>query len=185
MVARHSDRVPAAATESPPSNRRVTPSRVAIVLIMVGVVGLWTYALTRQPQPPPDRIDDSAFSTRAEEVCQATATQRDALPQAFETADPTERAAVVAQSNEELGSMLTTLRGFVPTAERDQRMLTEWLGDWETFLGNRRDYVERLRADGDARIYVSEKDSRQITFAIDRFAEVNDMPACRTPKDVS
>ena len=64
-------------------------------------------------------------------------------------------------------------------------MLDEWIGDWQTYLDNRIDYVARLRADKDARIYIAEKDGRQITVAVDRFAEVNDMPACRTPQDVS
>ena len=64
-------------------------------------------------------------------------------------------------------------------------MLTEWLGDWQIYLDNRQDYVDRLREDGDARIFVAEKDGRQITVAVDRFAEINDMPSCRTPKDVS
>jgi hypothetical protein len=172
-------------TERPSDGRRVTPSRVAIVLILLGIAGLWGYALTRQPQPPPDRIDDSAFAVRAEEICASTAADRDALPQAFETDDPLARADVVEQSNHELEAMLAELRANVPAAERDQRMLDEWLGDWSTYLDNRREYVQRLREDGDTRIYVAEKDGRQITVAVDRFAEVNDMPSCRTPKDIS
>ena len=91
----------------------------------------------------------------------------------------------MAQTDEDLGAMLDSLRAIVPTAERDQGMLNEWIGDWQTYLDNRIDYVNRLRDDKDARIYVAEKDGRQITVAVDRFAEVNDMPACRTPKDVS
>jgi hypothetical protein len=177
--------MPTRPAEPSRTTRRITPSRVAIVLILLGIAGLWGYALTRQPKPPPDKLDDAAFAVRAEELCTATANQRDALPQAFQTDDPIERAQVVEESNEELAVLLGDLEALVPAAERDQRMLSEWLGDWQTYLGNRRAYAERLRGEGDTRIYVAEKDGRQITVAIDRFAEVNGMGACRTPKDIS
>ena len=172
-------------TEGSDRARRVTPYRVVAVLILLFVFGIWAYALTRPAKPPPDKLDDPAFAVSAQDVCATTVTALDALPQAFQTSTADERASVVSQSNGELAAMLASLRGLVPTAERDQRMLTEWLGDWETYLGNRQDYVSRLREDGDARIFVAEKDGRQITVAVDRFAEINDMPSCRTPKDVS
>jgi hypothetical protein len=186
-MARHSDRVHTTTTETerPDPPRRVTPYRVTAVLILLFVFGIWTYALTRPAKPPPDKLDDASFAVRAQEVCAGTVTALEALPQAFQTSTADERASVVSQSDDELATMLATLRSFVPTAERDQRMLNEWLGDWETYLGNRHAYVNRLREDGDARIFVAEKDGRQITVAIDRFAEVNDMPSCQTPKDVS
>ncbi len=167
------------------AKRRVTPYRVTILVILVGVAALWGYALTRQPQPPPDRLDDTAWSERAEEVCASNADARDALPQAFQTDDPLERADVVEQANAELDTMLATLRADLPASERDRSMLDEWLGDWSVYVQNRRDFVERLRSEGDARIFVTEKDGRQITVAIDRFAEVNHMASCRTPKDIS
>jgi hypothetical protein len=177
--------MPDAPARSADVKRRVTPYRVAIVVILAGVAALWGYALTRQPQPPPDRLDDAAFAARAEEVCASNAAARDALPQAFQADDPLERADVVEQANAELDVMLTTLRADLPAADRDRSMLDEWLNDWSTYVENRRDYVERLRAEGDARIFVTEKDGRQITVAIDRFAEVNHMASCRTPKDIS
>jgi hypothetical protein len=175
----------AAPTDTPPSGRTFTPYRVVVVVILLGVAGLWIYALTRQPQPPPDRLDDAAFAIEAETICASTAAARDALPQAYQTDDPLERADVVDEANAQLSAMLTALRAEVPAAERDRGMLDEWLGDWDTYLDNRVDYAERLRGEGDARIYVAEKDGRQITVAIDRFAEVNDMLSCRTPKDIS
>jgi hypothetical protein len=185
---RHSEAVPAAPVDSPETperSRRVTPYRVVALLIVVGMVALWAYVLTRKAEPPPDKLDDPAFAVNAQAVCESTMTQLDQLPQAFQSATPSDRADVVAESNEDLGFMLDSLRATVPTAERDQGMLDEWLGDWQLFLDNRIDYVNRLRADKNARIYVAEKDGAQITVAVDRFAEVNDMPACRTPKDIS
>jgi hypothetical protein len=177
--------VPAAPVETPEPTRRITAYRVVAIAILIGVLGLWAYALTRKAEPAPDKLDDAAFSVSAQNICEATMTQLDQLPQAFQSASAADRANVVAQTDTDLGAMLDSLRAIVPAAERDQGMLNEWIGDWQTYLDNRIDYVNRLRDDNDARIYVAEKDGRQITVAVDRFAEVNDMPACRTPKDVS
>jgi hypothetical protein len=182
---RHSDRVPVPTLDEPADARRITPYRVVAVLLLVGMVALWAYVLTRTASPPPDKLDDATFAPKAQQVCDATMVRVDQLPQAFQSESAADRADVVDQIDADLATMLDTLRAEVPAAERDSRMLTEWLDDWETYLGNRVDYVQRLRDDPDARIYVAEKDGRQITVAIDRFAEVNDMPDCRTPKDVS
>lgn len=174
--------------DAPPSSsspRRVAAYRVVAIGVLLGVVLLWTFVLTRKASPPPDKLDDTAFASTAERTCSTTKASLDQLPQAFQSQSAADRADVVTQSNEELDAMLATLREAVPPAERDQRMLTEWIGDWQVYLDNRIDYVDRLREGPDARLYVAEKDSRQITVAIDRFAEVNDMPACRTPKDIT
>lgn len=171
--------------DQPPDARRVTPYRVVAVALVVGMIALWAFVLTRKASPPPDKLDDTTFAAQAQQVCDATMARVDQLPQAFQSESAADRADVVDQINVDLATMLDTLRDDAPRAERDNRMLTEWLGDWETYLGNRVDYVQRLRDDPDARIYVAEKDGRQITVAIDRFAEVNDMADCRTPKDVS
>jgi hypothetical protein len=180
-----SDTVPTTPAEASTPARRVTAGRVAATIIVLGVALIWIYALTRQPEPPPDLLDDTAFAPQAEQTCAATLQRLDQLPPAHDAAGPAERAAIVEQSNDELSTMLASLEQTIPTGERDQRMLREWVADWRTYLGNRDEYVDRLRTEGDARIYVAEKDGRQITVAIDRFAEVNEMPACRTPKDIS
>jgi hypothetical protein len=182
---RHSGTVPTDAEEKSTPVRRVTAGRTVAVVILLGIALLWIYALTRQPEPPPDRLDDATYAVAAEQICSAAVQEIDRLPQAHDATTPTERAEIVAQSNIVLSSMLSSLERAAPPGERDRRMLDEWLGDWSVYLENRRDYVDRLRAEGDTRIYVAEKDGRQITVAVDRFAEVNDMLSCRTPKDIS
>jgi hypothetical protein len=184
-AARHSERVPAAPVETPEPTRRITPYRVVAISIVIGMLAMWAFVLTRKAQPAPDKLDDAAYAVSAQRICDTTMAQLDQLPQAFESPSASDRADVVTQTDTYLGAMLDSLRAIVPTVERDQGMLNEWIGDWQTYLDNRIDYVTRLRVDNNARIYVAEKDTRQITVAIDRFAEVNQMPACRTPKDVS
>lgn len=164
--------------------RRWTIGRVAAALTALGIAALWAYALTRPKTEPPDRFDDPAIAEQAEAVCAASIVELDALPPAFEASTAAERADVIDRSNVVLEEMLISLRAIPVVSDRDGRMMTEWLGDWDTYVADRAGYAERLRADETARFYVSEKAAQQITKPIDRFAEDNDMPSCKTPGDV-
>lgn len=164
--------------------RAITVGRVAAALVALGIALLWLYALTRPKTEPPDRFDDPAIAEQAEAICAATLVDLASLPPAFEAATAGERADVIDQSNVELQAMVADIHEVPKVTERDNRMMNEWLGDWETYIGNRADYARRLREDPDARFYVSEKASQQITKPIDRFAEDNLMPSCKTPGDV-
>ena len=68
---------------------------------------------------------------------------------------------MVAQSNVILRDMLAQLKAIAPTADRDGKMTQEWLGDWGTYVGNREDYVNRLRVDPKARFLESPEEQRQ------------------------
>ena len=136
--------MPAPTLDTQEPTRRITAYRVVALTIILGVLGLWAYALTRKAEPAPDKLDDAAFSVSAQDICTATMAQLDQLPQAFQSASADDRADVVAQTDTDLGAMLDALRANVPAAERDQGMLNEWIGDWQTYLDNRIDYVNRL-----------------------------------------
>ena len=154
--------------------------------LMAAMAGLWAYAFLA-PQDVPGRMDDTAFPTAAEPVCAAAAGELAALPRSLDATDPVERAAQVDASTDRLEAMVDELATLVPTTEPEQQMVTEWLDDWRRYLANRRDYADRLAAgDIDARFYVdqSERDGRQITNALDRFADINKMSSCASPSDV-
>jgi len=161
--------------------------RVAVVLVLLVIVGLWAYALSPlASRRPPGRLDDHSFADQAETICASTVTNLAALPQAFETATPAERADVVDRSDAELRAMVAELRPLTPAIDtRDGRMVNEWLDDWGVYIGDREGYAARLRNDPAARLYVTEKDGLQITEAIDRFAHINFMDSCATPEDLT
>ena len=83
-----------------------------------------------------------------------------------------------------LRAMIEQLRTFAPTADRDGKMTQEWLSDWSTYIGDREDYASRLSTDSSARFYEFMKSSatEQISKPIDRFAYVNNMDDCNTPR---
>ena len=70
-------------------------------------------------------------------------------------------------------------------AETDAEL--QWLEDWQVYVQDRRDYTAQLRVDPMTRFAVtqSDRDKRQVTSALDRFAEINGMGACVIPDDLS
>lgn len=167
--------------------RRWTPGRIVITAIVVALVAMWGYvlylALGPGRQDPPDRLDDPAFASAAQDRCSAALDVIDDLPDAVQATDPADRAAVVEEANQELAAMLDDLAELTPVGE-DGELVTAWLADWRTFLEDREAYVHALATDPEARLLVSAKDNEQITEFIDAFAADNRMPACGTPIDV-
>lgn len=165
---------------------------IAGAAILLAMLGMWAWIFSYHMSgswrnETPGRMDDRVYGDLAEERCSSTEARLAALPQAFEAETAQERADVVAASNVELSSLLDDLAAIPVATRHDQDMITEWLADWHQYVADREDYVQRLREDPDARFYVtqSDRDEVQITVGMDRFAALNDMPACMTPQDLS
>ncbi|WP_208027857.1 hypothetical protein [Rhabdothermincola sediminis] len=159
--------------------------RAIVVVIVLGSALLWIYALTRSPGKPPGSLDDPSFGAAAEPICASAQARLVDLPPAFEAPEPAARAATISSATEALQAMVDGLRSIAPSrGTRDGDMVAEWLDDWQTYLGDRRAHAARLAEEGDVRFYVTEKEGRQITAPIDRFAQVNHMPSCATPGDL-
>jgi hypothetical protein len=167
--------------------RRVTPVKVLLGLLVVGMIAMWVYALGPWArQDPPGRLDDPAFAAEAEPVCAAAVDELAALPQAFETTTPEARATAIDETNVVLSAMVVELRTFAPTTGVDGERVGEWLDDWDTYIEDRANLATQLREDGDARLHETAKGDDHISEALDFFAvTANDMPSCATPDDIS
>ncbi|HEY5154838.1 MAG TPA: hypothetical protein VIJ47_08900 [Acidimicrobiales bacterium] len=175
------------AKPSPKSKGR-TALRIVLVTGCLLMVLMWIGIFTDYfAKTAPGTLDDKAFPAAAQPICTTAKTKLDGLKKAFETTNHVDRANEVAKSNVIMRDMVDQLAAVAPTAGRDGTMTQEWLGDWSTYLTNREDYVNRLRVDEKARFLESPKSSatEQISKPIDRFAYVNKMDQCDTPKDMS
>jgi hypothetical protein len=162
--------------------------RLLAIIVAVGLAALWVYALWGPVQRTAQgELDADTFPAAAEPICAAAMLRIDDLPKAFESTENEARARAIEAANADLAQMLDQLDAIAPSATDgdDGRMVDEWLADWRTYLGDRANYAERLATDPDARMLVTEKDSRQISEPIDYFARVNDMPNCGTAGDVA
>lgn len=167
--------------------RRATTVLVGIAVI--ALLGGWVYVLfVYDPGRMIDELPDRTFPDRAEQVCAAAKAQLDDLPPAQTADSAAERAGVVAGSNVVLAAMVRELRDLVPAVPAAQRAgVSEWVDDWAVYLEDRREYVDNLRADEEARFLETPKGSptKGITRAINGFAEVNRMESCTTPADLA
>lgn len=165
--------------------------RAFALVTVVSFVGLWGYVLylafIEGRQPPVDRLEDPTFALAAEGRCEAAVDEVDGLPPASDASTPEERAVVLDQANGIYETMLADLDDLthLVTDDEEAGRVDAWLADWGTFLGDREDYADRLRAGEDSRMLVSEKpgEGRHITGWIDEFALANKMDSCVSPGD--
>ncbi len=163
--------------------RTWTVGRVLAVLATLAMVGLWIYILWGAPRrDAPDKLADGSFSGAAEPVCAAARDDLAQVPGVASIDEASERADLLDRSTDHLDDMVDDLSTDVPGGE-DGEMVSEWLGDWPTYNGDRRRWADALRDDPTARFLVTEKAGQQITDALDAFAETNDMESCTTPLD--
>lgn len=165
-------------------------SRVWRILAVVAALAMalfWIWILAGGPRKAnPDRLDDRAYASQAEQRCQVLLRELKALPQAQAIDSATERADVLDRATAMATSTVDDLEAAAPRTGDDRVRLEGWLGDWRQYLGDRTDFATRLRADPDARFFVSENERLRdpVDKTIEVFADVNDMPSCATPGDV-
>lgn len=161
-------------------------ARTAVIAVVAALVAMWGYVLYLAVGPgrqdSPDRLEHPTFAAEAQAACDAANDEVRELPTAAETRSPAERAEVLDRANAIYGGLLDELLAIAPDGEEGE-IVTQWVADWRTYLGDRDDYARRLRRDPDARLLVSPKHGDQVTESIDAFAKDNRMPACGTPSD--
>jgi len=172
--------------QRPPRSRRQVISFVAAGSFSALVIGMWIYAFfIYDPGLKVDELADRSFPIAAERICAASRSDLDALPPANVSRTATERAEVIDTANARLRAMIGELRSVVPDGEgRVTSGVNEWLDDWSTYVEDRQAYADGLRADPQTRFTETVKANRQVSRAVDGFAEVNRMESCSTPGDV-
>lgn len=168
-----------------PSPRR-RAGWIAAGVFTLAMFAMWIWILfIYDPGTLIDELPDQTFPTEAEQICATAIDTISHLPPAEATDDPIERADVIDTANASLSTMLAELAPLAPSEPRSSaEAVDEWLGDWATHLEDRQRYADGLRTDPESRFTETPKGSKQISRAIDSFAQVNHMPSCETPGDV-
>lgn len=166
-----------------PKNR--AGASIAVVALAV-MAGFWIWAFSPlAPSGHPDTLYNVVFTHNAEDICATTVAAVGRLPGAAEATGPEDRASQIRTSTLLFEDMVGDLRGEADdVVGSDADLLDAWLGDWDTYLGDRRAYADTLAGGSDPPFTVTARDGEAITGYIDIFAEVNAMPSCATPGDV-
>jgi len=164
-----------------------TVGRVVTFVLFLCIVGFWVWAFSPlAPSGHPDRLDAETFAQASEPLCAAALADVTAtVPLATDAPDIFTRADDIRTATDIYLDMVDDLTAIAPAAgTRDGDLVRAWLTDWRTFLDDRYAQADRFANGIDEAFVVTVRGGRQVTSAIDVFADVNDMPSCVAALDV-
>jgi len=173
--------------EPAPEGKMGTTKRVIVVLFVAACTAFWVFAFSpwaREMFQAPDQLEDDTTVAALISHCADAAELLDDLPPASQIATPADRAVVLIEANEILGAMRNDLATVPTSNEEDARLVRLWLADWDIYLGDRDEHVNRLNTEGDVRFFNSIDNGVFIHERMDGFARVNDLGPCETPGDI-
>jgi hypothetical protein len=179
-----------APAELPPDRRRLTVAGVLVALALVVFVSFWTWALFFASKEAINKIGDRAWAERAQTLCERANDERNELID-LRRVDPddlamlAERADLVDRSTDVVERMLGDVVAVTPADEKGAAVVPAWEADYRTYIENRRDFADQLRAGDDVPFREAEVDGIPISERIETFAGDNEMPACAPPRDLS
>jgi len=183
------DHTPAANADG--DGRRRLVKRVLFGFMMACFVTFWIWALFFASKEAVNKIRDTAWAERAQQICVQATEDRIALADSRLVAEsgPTaveERAEIVDRATDILDRMIDDLVAVEPTDEKGMAIVPKWEADYRAYLQDRRNFANELRATGENRaFYESKADAIPISERIATFAGDNRMSACSPPNDLS
>jgi hypothetical protein len=171
-------------------SRRVTGWRVVVGVVMIGFAAFWVWALFFASKEAVNRVGDRGWAERAEAICTEANVEREGLAD-FRVVDESnpamlvERGDLIDRVTDVIERMLDDVVAVQPTDDKGQAIVPLWEADYRTYLANRRDFADRLRAGHNDAFRETAVDGIPISDKLEVFAGDNDMPACAPPHDLS
>jgi hypothetical protein len=165
-----------------------TLKRVGLGIIVALMVAMWFYAFFLSPRESINRVGDRSWSSRAEEVCQASRIELAGLADTRRiesTEDLLIRADLVEQATEILAVMVNEVFGVLPADEKGLAISDMWRRDYETYLQDRRTYISQLRDGINEPFAETQVEGIPLSEKLGTFARANDMDSCAPPSDLS
>ncbi len=162
-------------------------SRIAATVFVVLTAAFWVFAFSpwaRQIFQAPDQIEDEVYNAALETRCAQTVALIDTLPSPRSATGPDDRADNVEQINAALIQMRVDLADIEGGTDGDRALIERWLDDWDFYLEDRVNHVERLRTEGDVRFLNTERDGIFIAERMNGFGRVNEIRSCMPPGDL-
>lgn len=159
----------------------VTPFKVLFPIGVVLFVGFWTWALFFASKTAVNKIDDTAWTERAEEICAPVKAELRSM-ELLANPSLAIRSDLVTESTDLLAAMLDDIEAVEPDDPKGQAIVPDWIADWRILIQDRYNYSERLRDGQDVPFTESAVRSVPITERIETFAGDNAMPSCAPPR---
>jgi hypothetical protein len=159
----------------------ITPFKILFPIGAVLFVAFWTWALFFASKTAVNKIEDTAWTERAEAICAPVKAELRSMEL---LANPSldVRADLVTASTDLLSAMLDDVEAVTPSDPKGQAIVPDWIADWRILVQDRYNYAERLRDGQDVPFTESAVRNVPITERIETFAGDNEMPSCAPPR---
>lgn len=164
--------------------------RWVILVACLPVVAMWVYAYGFASKEAAVHLDDTAWTQRAESICEAANLQRDQLfdPRKIDDAGPDaliQRATIVDEATDIIERMLNEIVVVQPVNSADRSLVAQWEGYYRTLIQDRRAYTQGLREGNPNQFNETVVEGQPLSSYLDDFAKPNFMPECVSPNDLS
>ena len=165
-------------------------ARTVIGISITGLVAMWIYAFGFASKESVNKIDDEAWTQRAEGICKQAMQERLALADLRQISDAgvnalSERAGLVDKATDTLEEAITEISEVSPSDAKGRAIVPLWIADYKQLIKDRRDYAALLRTGVNEPFSESMFEGLPISEKISTFAADNRMTSCKVPMDLS
>jgi hypothetical protein len=149
----------------------------------------WVWALFFASKEAINKIEDGAWTARAESICAEASERREALAD-FRRIDPSdaamlaERGDLIDRTTDILEVMLNEVMSAPLTGDKAQAIVPLWAEEYRTYIGNRRVYAAEVRNGSNDVFREAEAGGIPISQRLTVFANDNQMTSCAPPRDL-
>jgi hypothetical protein len=164
--------------------------RTVVIVAVAGLAAFWVWALFFASKEAVNKIGDREWAARAESICESAQAERETLvdERVIDSGDPSmlaERGDIVDEATDIVEAMLDDVVAVIPTDDKGQAIVPQWEADYRTYLANRREFSDRLRAGENEPFTEKAVDGIPISEKLEQFAGDNEMPSCAPPHDLA
>ena len=165
-------------------------ARSVIGTCIIGLIAMWIYAFGFASKESVNKINDEAWTVRAESICNQAEIQRLALTDLRQISDAgedalTERAVIIDKATDTLEEAVNAISTVEPTDAKGKAIVPLWISDYRQLIVDRRDYANQLRAGENVPFSETMIEGLPVSEKISTFAADNRMTSCKVPMDLS
>ena len=151
---------------------------------------MWIYAFGFASKESVNKIEDQAWTDRAEGICNQAESERLALADLRQISDAginalTERAAIIDKATDTLENAINAISTVGPTDAKGKAIVPLWISDYRQLIVDRREYADQLRSGENVPFSETMIEGLPISEKISTFAADNRMSSCKVPMDLS
>ena len=161
-----------------------------LVVVCAGIALMWVYAFFFASKESVNKIGDREWQEFAESKCAVAEEERIALAdlRKVNEAGPDalhERAAIVDKATDTIERAIDAIAGRPVADAKGRALVPLWIADYRTYITDRREYADNLRAGINEPFAESQVDGIPISEKLSTFAADNRMRSCTAPIDLS